>query len=222
MKDQNKKNMQQALNKILFFKDSTALTGAKDLEPDFFEDEQDSGLHEIYNPITDDVLKALINLSSDIITVLSPSGIILYESDSIEKMLGYSKNELIGQNAFRFVHKDDFRRVYSDFSKGLKTPGRSIISSYRFLKADGTYSYLESAGTRYEGSAGENIVIISRDVTARIESENNVSRLSAAVEQSSNTIVITDINGKIEYVNKKFEDLTGYSKTEAINQNPNV
>lgn len=222
MKDQNKKKMQQTLNKILFFKDSSALTGAKDLEPDFFDDEQDSGLHEIYNPITDDVLKALINLSSDIITVLSPSGVILYESDSIEKMLGYSKNELIGQNAFRFVHKDDLRRVYSDFNKGLITPGKPIITSYRFLKADGTYSYLESAGTRYEGSAGENIVIISRDVTARIESEKNVSRLSAAVEQSSNTIVITDINGKIEYVNKKFEDLTGYSKKEAINQNPNV
>lgn len=43
-----------------------------------------------------------------------------------------------------------------------------------------------------------------------------------AIEQSATTIVITDKKGNIEYVNKKFEELTGYSYKEALGKNPNI
>ncbi|MEO8512574.1 MAG: PAS domain S-box protein [Ignavibacteria bacterium] len=172
--------------------------------------------------ISDEVLKTLINLSTDIITVLSPEGIILYESESIELTLGYKKDELIGMNAFSFIHKDDVKKVISEFETGFKNPGTSIITLFRFRKADGTYSYLESTGTNFNVPHNNNVVIISRDVTARIENEKKISRLTAAVEQSSNTVVITDIDGNIEYVNKKFADLTGYNKDEIINGNPRL
>lgn len=170
--------------------------------------------------LSDEVLKNLINLSTDIITILTADGTILYESDSIEHILGFSKNELVGKNAFEYVHKDDRHKVIQEFTNGLSSPGRSIISLFRFLKADGTYTYLESTGTSISSSLNNSLVVISRDVSARVESEKKLQRLQAAVEQSSNTIVITDINGKIEYVNKKFTDLTGYSKDEALGGNP--
>ncbi len=66
------------------------------------------------------------------------------------------------------------------------------------------------------------IVVISRDVTSRINAERKIKRLTTAVEQSSNTVVITDIDGNIEYVNKKFSELTGYSKSEVLGKNPSV
>lgn len=221
--------MQQALNKIIYLEeDSTGpddyLNGAV-AGNDISFLQTTSGLNNKRNhsrTISDEMLKSLLNLSSDIITVLSPNGTILYESNSIENLLGYSKEELVGKNAFTYVHKDDVKRVSNDFMNGLHTPGKTIISTYRFRKADGSYIYLESAGAKYENENGNNIVIISRDMTSRIESERNIKRLTAAVEQSSNTIVITDIDGKIEYVNKKFADLTGYTKEEAIGGNPNI
>ena len=52
------------------------------------------------------------------------------------------------------------------------------------------------------------------------EVEGRVRKLSQAVEQSPSTVVITDINGKIEYVNPKFTDITGYTGEEAIGRNP--
>ncbi len=177
---------------------------------------------EKVNVISDDMLKTLMNLTTDIITVLTPEGIILYESDSIEFMLGYTKEELIGLNAFNFVHKDDIKKVIGQFQVGFKNPGTSIISLFRFRKADGSYAHLESTGTNFNITENNNIVVISRDVTARIESEKKISRLTAAIEQSSNTVVITDIEGKIEYVNKKFADLTGYTKEEVIDGNPSL
>jgi diguanylate cyclase (GGDEF)-like protein/PAS domain S-box-containing protein len=47
-------------------------------------------------------------------------------------------------------------------------------------------------------------------------------KLSTAVEQSANSVVITDINGIIEYVNPKFTEVSGYSREEAIGQNPRI
>jgi PAS domain S-box-containing protein len=59
-----------------------------------------------------------------------------------------------------------------------------------------------------------------------IADENNrtkeLRRLSAAIEQFSDTVVITDSEGTIEYVNPAFEKITGYSKQEAIGENPRV
>ncbi len=61
-----------------------------------------------------------------------------------------------------------------------------------------------------------------RDVTALKKSEQELIKLSSAVEQSPVSIVITDLDGKIEYVNQKFTEVTGYSFEEAIGNNPRI
>jgi PAS domain S-box-containing protein len=61
-----------------------------------------------------------------------------------------------------------------------------------------------------------------RDVTERKQVEGQLVLLSRAVEQSPASVVITDIDGKMEYVNEKFVRLTGYSREEAIGQNPRI
>ncbi len=171
--------------------------------------------------ISDNALREIINLSTDIITVLDDKGTILYESPSIEKVIGYGPNELVGKNAFSFVHKDDAAFVIESFRDGVASPGTAVFAPYRFRKPDGDYVYLESAGTKFtEGPHATHIVVNSRDVTARVENEKKIHRLTAAVEQSSNTIVITDIDGKIQYVIKNFEKLTGYTKEEALAGSP--
>ncbi len=58
------------------------------------------------------------------------------------------------------------------------------------------------------------------DMTERRQAEQELRKLSRAVEQSGSTIVITDTSGKIEYVNPKFTQITGYSFEEVIGQNP--
>lgn len=66
------------------------------------------------------------------------------------------------------------------------------------------------------------VVGSARDVTAAKQTEIQLRKLSQAVEQSSASVVITDLEGKIEYVNPKFTELTGYTNVEAIGKNPNV
>lgn len=60
------------------------------------------------------------------------------------------------------------------------------------------------------------------DVTERKASEQNIRKLSQAVEQSPESIVITDINGKIEYVNDAFTQYTGYEQADVLGKNPKI
>jgi len=64
------------------------------------------------------------------------------------------------------------------------------------------------------------MVIIGRDISTRKKNEESIRKLSQAVEQSPVTIVITDIQGNIEFVNPEFTRLTGYTFAEALGRNP--
>jgi PAS domain S-box-containing protein len=70
-----------------------------------------------------------------------------------------------------------------------------------------------------------NIAMLSgivQDITERKKVEIKLRQLSTAVQQSPATIVITDTQGIIEYVNPKFTETTGYTFEEAIGKNPRI
>jgi PAS domain S-box-containing protein len=72
-----------------------------------------------------------------------------------------------------------------------------------------------------DGSLRE-ILTIGIDITERKRAEGELRKLSRAVEQSSSTVVITDLAGNIEYANPKFTETTGYALEEVMGQNPRV
>ena len=61
-----------------------------------------------------------------------------------------------------------------------------------------------------------------QDITERKETEIQLRKLSNIIEQAPLSIVITDLQGTIEYVNPRFTEVTGYSREEAVGQNPRV
>jgi PAS domain S-box-containing protein len=63
---------------------------------------------------------------------------------------------------------------------------------------------------------------LRREIAERKQVDERLRKLSRAIEQSPMTVVITDLNGTIEYVNPKFVQLTGYSVEEALGQNPRI
>ncbi len=69
---------------------------------------------------------------------------------------------------------------------------------------------------------GTLIKTIKAAAIQRAEYERSLQRLSAAVEQSSDSIVITDLAGQIEYVNKAFTAITGYQANEVVGKNPRI
>ncbi|WP_457675621.1 EAL domain-containing protein [Thiolapillus sp.] len=78
--------------------------------------------------------------------------------------------------------------------------------------------YLASNRRTKEGG----MVCVRTDVTASKKAEQELRKLGRALDQSPASVVITDTEGVIEYVNPKFEEVSGYSREEAIGQKPSI
>lgn len=115
-----------------------------------------------------DYFKALIENAQDIITVLDRKGIIRYDTPSVNRILGYKKDELVGKNAFRHIHPNDVKKVERAFSKIKDNPGQTVSVEFRFRHKNGSWVYLESlAKFITQKSNGPVAVINSRDITKR-------------------------------------------------------
>ena len=63
---------------------------------------------------------------------------------------------------------------------------------------------------------------VARDVTQGRQTEDTIHKLSSAVEQTADSVVITNLEGTIEYVNPAFEKVTGFRREEALGQTPRI
>ncbi len=68
----------------------------------------------------------------------------------------------------------------------------------------------------------EYICTFIRDISARQQAESHLRKLSRAVEQTANAIIITNLEGEIEFVNPAFTRITGYSESEVMGRSPSV
>jgi PAS domain S-box-containing protein len=111
----------------------------------------------------------LIENALDIITVLNYDGTIRYESPSLERILGYTPEELIGRSAFDFIHPDDVDEVQRKLFSVINEPGYTDSAEYRFKHNDGSWRYLESiAKNVIDAREGPGVIVNSRDVTERV------------------------------------------------------
>jgi PAS domain S-box-containing protein len=121
--------------------------------------------------------RSLIENALDIITILAPNGTIYYENPSVEKVLGYSPRELIGQNFFSYIHKDDLADVCSLLSQALTNRGETRSIEFRRRHQDGQWrtfealpkalSFGETGTLAIDGDPSPKIFINSRDITER-------------------------------------------------------
>lgn len=65
-------------------------------------------------------------------------------------------------------------------------------------------------------------IVLSKDITERKKKEDQLQQLNHAVEQSTSSIVITNLEGNLEYVNQQFLKTTGYTYEEVIGNNPSI
>jgi diguanylate cyclase (GGDEF)-like protein/PAS domain S-box-containing protein len=169
--------------------------------------------------------RAMVSNASDIVTVLEPDGTILYDSPAVERVLGYTPDERIGENAFGYVHPDDLGTV-REVCAEVARRGGPLTVEYRHRHKDGSsWRYVESVGSKPSGRLGEwseAIVINTRDVTDRVLAEEKLRLKDRAVSESSNAIIITDPSqpdNPLVYVNPAFVRDTGYTAEEAIGRN---
>jgi PAS domain S-box-containing protein len=133
--------------------------------------------------------RSLVEQTSDIITVVDESGVILYGSPSVTTLLGYAPEELVGRRAGELVHPDEVTRLLQAHRGALRDPTRAQHGvEFRCRHRDGSWRVLEALGSVVQyRSAGPQVVLTIRDVTAHREAETALrdreERLRASHEQ---------------------------------------
>jgi PAS domain S-box-containing protein len=100
--------------------------------------------------------------------------------------------------------------------------GEPQLFEWRAKKKGGELFWVEVNMRRALVGSVERLIVSVRDITERKRIEKDRERFVAAINQAAETIVITDSEGLIEYVNPAFERITGYACEEAMGQNPRV
>jgi two-component system sensor histidine kinase/response regulator len=129
---------------------------------------------------------------------------------------------MLGKGFARFIHKDDQDHYYR-LRKRLLASGEPQDCDLRMLRADGTPFWAHLTGTAGKDADGAfELRLVLQDISARKEAELALRKVSLAVEQSPESIIITGVDGLIEYVNNAFVNSTGYSRDEVIGANPHL
>ena len=138
-----------------------------------------------------------------------------------ELLTGYKKEEVLGKKCTKFAH-EPCNLGCEIFSKEQKVP---IVSREGTIRTkSGEYITILKNADVIRNEKGEIVGGIEsfEDITERKIKEENLFQLTRAVEQSPAVVLITDLEGKIQYANPKFTALTGYSLTEVLDKNPRV
>jgi len=163
--------------------------------------------------------RSLVQNLSDVITVLNPTGEILYETVAAERMSGYSSRQRIGASIFDFLHPDDVERVKVVARRVLSHPEHEEKFDFRHRRVNGTWIELEGIAKNYLHIPTINgIVVTSRDSSERKRISAEVARLAHLVESVNEYITITDLEGRIEYVNSSLIRKYGYAEEDLRGQ----
>jgi two-component system, NtrC family, sensor kinase len=167
----------------------------------------------------------VLESAPDAIVIIDGQGRIVRLNRQAEAIFDYTREELLGEpveilvpERFRERHREH-RAAYSPQSRprpmgmGLELYGR---------RKDGGEFPVDITLSPMESTDGFLTISVIRDITSRRRTEEQLLKLSRAVEQSADLVIIADTQGRIEYVNPKFTQVTGYTPDEVIGQDPRI
>ena len=147
-------------------------------------------------------------------------------SDILDQLFGIDEaygRTLEGWKAL--IHPDDRTHIVDYFTKDVLVQGKPFDKEYRIIRHNDQAERWVHGICKLEFDAqGQPLKMLCtiQDITARKQAEDALVKLSLAIEQSPESIVITDLEGNIEYVNNTFTSVTGYSLNEVLGKNPRI
>ena len=119
----------------------------------------------------------LIEQSFDLILLIDRRGEILYASPSVERMLGYRPQEVLGTRIFDYLHPEDTKRAQDFYYSSLDGNRFSPYISFRVRHRDGSWRTLEAIGHNLlDHPSVKGIVVNARDITEHVRMEESLRR----------------------------------------------
>ena len=173
--------------------------------------------------------RLLADNANDVIWTMDLQGRCTYVSPSVEKLRGYTSEEVMRQTLEQTLCAASVPVASQALGKTIAAmkAGLPFIAFRGELEQpckDGSTVWTDVSTSALRDEAGQFIGIlgVSRDITERRAAEEQLRKTSLALEQSPESIVMTNVRAEIEYVNAAFLQATGYSREEVIGQNPRL
>ena len=151
---------------------------------------------------------------------------ISFMGAAVEQVTGYTSGEfLCGAVLWKErIHPSDLESLMRIFRETVRAKKKTLRVEYRALHKDGDYRWVADRRQFVYDTQGKfrHVDGVILDITDRKRAEEERSRLSLAVEQAAEAIVVTDRGGSIQYVNPAFERITGYPAEEAVGKTPAI
>ncbi len=160
--------------------------------------------------------RALAEHALDLISEVDEQSRLTYVCPQVTAHLGYAARELIGKDAGEFVHPEDRDRAARWLDGIMHDTGGT--ATYRLQAADGHWRLYETSASAYDAAEGRRAVLVSRDITARQDSQEE--ELRAVLNHLTSGVVILDFDLRARFVNPAMADMLGYTIEELLERSP--
>ncbi len=178
--------------------------------------------------------RGLIENSPEGILLIDGEGRLIEWNPAAEQISGVQRSDVVGMPLGDVIIRmlpaclitsdqhEQIKNQWKAATSNKYTSGLDHMKDVEIETPSGERKIVQTNGFAIKTGNGTLAGAIMRDITERRQVEAKLHKLTQAVEQSANVIVITDSEGNIEYANPKFTELTGYSLAEVLKQNPRI
>jgi diguanylate cyclase (GGDEF)-like protein/PAS domain S-box-containing protein len=163
------------------------------------------------------IFSLALEQSADSVIITDRDRNIEYVNTAFEHTRGFRRDQVLGKSAAMFKTELNDPALYHSFHEALER-GEIFRATLTNRRADGMPYYEEVAISPVRDTTGTitHYIANGNNVTERVRSEAELRKLSRAIEQSVSSVIITDPEGIIEYVNPQFTRTTGYAADEVL------
>ncbi|RMH71565.1 MAG: PAS domain S-box protein, partial [Gemmatimonadetes bacterium] len=156
------------------------------------------------------------------LTILDETGLIRLANTEFSNLAGLPLNQIINKTRWQdFVAPDEIERM-THYQDERRRGSENVPDAYEFKFQDAAGN-IKHILTRVKMIPDSSYSVASlMNFTSRKHAEEKLAWLAAVVQQATFSVVVTDLEGQIEYVNPYFEKITGYCPAEVIGENPRL
>lgn len=171
-----------------------------------------------------DYYRALFENSLDLIILLDTGAMIKFISSSVEKIMGYKPEEVMGTCVFQYIQFDEVKPAKNVFDQLVTNPCAKACFECHGQHKEGYWLEFEAVGESFMDHPGINgIVVNGRDITRRRTAERelkqNEERFKTIIDSLTEIVVVADGEGGVKFIGEPVYRVLGYTREEMASCN---